>query len=75
MTADPRKVARLHRYTKWVWLILCVPAVVAYFVLDFETYTKVMLLVTVVLSFYACFIGDASTEQAAESRFPEEETT
>jgi hypothetical protein len=56
-----------------VWLVLCVPAVVAFFLLDFETYTKIMLLVTVVLSFYACFIGDASTEQAAESRFPDED--
>jgi hypothetical protein len=73
MVADPRRVAKLHRRLKLVWLALCVPAVGAVFVLDFETYTKIMLLVTVVLSFYACYIGDAATEQAAESRTPEEE--
>lgn len=74
MTADPRSAAKWHRRFKWVWIILMVPAGIAFFVLDFETFASISLLVTVELTLYDTFLGHAASEQGAESRFPEEES-
>lgn len=73
MASDPRRVARIHRRLAPVWLVLMIPNTVAYFVMGFETFASVTLLETVLLSLYAAYIGDRSAEQAAESRFPEDE--
>jgi len=50
-----------------------IPAVIAYLVMGFEAFARASLLVTVLLSLYAAYIGDRSAEQAAESRFPEDD--
>lgn len=73
MASDPRRVAKIHRRLAPMWLVLVIPNVVAYFVIDFNTFVRATLLETVILSFYAAYIGDRSAEQAAESRFPEED--
>lgn len=73
MTSDPRRVAKIHRRLAPIWLVLMVPNAVAYFVMDFEVFARVTLLETVLLSLYAAFVGDRGTEQAAESRFPDDE--
>jgi hypothetical protein len=66
MTADPRRVARFHSWTKWVWVACMPPTVVLYFTMSTSKFTALFVLVTAQL-------GQAATEQAAESRFPEEE--
>lgn len=71
--ADPRRVAKWARRRAPIWLVLMVPNAVGYFIIEFETFVRVTLLETVLLSFYAAWIGDKSAEQAAESRYPEDE--
>ena len=73
MPSDPRRVAKIHRRLAPVWLALMIPAVAAYLVMGFEAFARSSLLVTVLLSLYAAYIGDRSAEQAAESRFPEDD--
>ena len=73
MSSDPRKVAKFHRRLAPIWLWLMIPNTVAYFLIPLNTFVRVTLLETVLLSLYAAYIGEKSTEQAAESRFPEDE--
>lgn len=49
------------------------PTAVAYFVLDAKTFTAAAVLVTAELTLYDTFLGHASTEQGAESRFPDDD--
>lgn len=73
MTSDPRRVAKIHRRLAPLWLVLMIPAIAAYFVVSFEAFVRTTALITLLLSLYAAFVGDRSTEQAAESRFPDDE--
>jgi hypothetical protein len=54
-------------------MTLMIPAIAAYFLMGFEAFARASLLVTVLLSLYAAYIGEKSCEQAAEARFPEGE--
>jgi hypothetical protein len=46
---------------------------VLYFTMSTSKFTALFVLVTAQLTFFDTFLGQAATEQAAESRFPEEE--
>lgn len=64
-----KQSVRRNRITKWAWsVILIPPAVIGYFLLDFETFVRITSLVTLVLSVMAMSLTSHAAQKAAEAQ-------
>lgn len=67
--AEAWREAQRNRWAKWAWSVLGIPpAVVGYFVLDFEQYVRITSLVTVVLSVWALTLTSHAAQKGAEAK-------
>lgn len=66
---EARASVKRNRALKYAWSVgLIPPSVVAYFVLNFETFVRITSLVTLVLSVIALSIGQHAAQKADEAR-------
>lgn len=63
-----RREARRNRIAKYLWLLLLIPAIVGYVLMDFESYVRVTSLGTVILSVTAMSVGHHSAQKGAEAK-------
>lgn len=67
--AEAKVEARRNRWAKWLWLIvLGPPSIVAYFLLDFETFVRITSLVTLLLSIAAMSLTSHAAQKGAEAK-------
>jgi predicted ferric reductase len=66
--AEAAKGVRRNRVAMWLWLIVLLPPVnLLFFVLDFETYVKIMTLLTANLSVIALSLGHLGALKGARA--------